>query len=269
MSEPGGSERRWSTGELAQASGVTVRTLHHYDEIGLVQASERTRAGHRRYTDADVQRLYRVRALRQLGFSLVEIGAALERSTQDLTALRELLATQLADLDLKATQIAELQQHVRALLEYLDGAAMPGPDQFLAVLERLAMLDVYLSRQLRDALAQRRTEMGDETIAALGSEFLGLILQLRRHMKDETPVEDPQIQALAARWFQIGEAFRTNDARIDAQLQTAAQAMWRDHRARITEDVSAQLGWQDPGDIAGVFEYVRRAHTLHADRTTQ
>jgi DNA-binding transcriptional MerR regulator len=83
MRQPRASERRWSIGELAASGGVTVRTLHHYDEIGLVQASERTSAGHRRYTDADVRRLYRVRALRQLGFPLEEIRTALEGSTQD------------------------------------------------------------------------------------------------------------------------------------------------------------------------------------------
>ncbi|GII88878.1 hypothetical protein Ssi03_68680 [Sphaerisporangium siamense] len=49
--------RRWSIGELARATGVTVRTLHHYDEIGLVPASERTASGHRRYTEGDLRRL--------------------------------------------------------------------------------------------------------------------------------------------------------------------------------------------------------------------
>ena len=57
---------RWTIGDLAKASGVTVRTLYYYDEIGLVSASERTASGHRRYTDGDVRRLYRVRALTQL-----------------------------------------------------------------------------------------------------------------------------------------------------------------------------------------------------------
>jgi MerR family transcriptional regulator, thiopeptide resistance regulator len=267
MSEPGRSERWWTIGELAGASGVTVRTLHHYDEIGLIRASERTTAGHRRYTDADVRRLYQVRALRQLGLSLEEIRAALERSSQDLTALRDLLAKQLVDLDLKATRIGELQQHVRGLLEHLNSSAMPGPEQFLAVLERLAMLDIYLSRQLRGALAQRRSELGDERVAALRSEFVDVMQHLRRHMKHQTPVDDPDVQALAARWHQIAEAFRIDDARIAAQLQSAAQALWRDHHTRITEQASTQLGWEDPGDIADVFDYAQRA-TLHADRTT-
>lgn len=59
---------------------MTVRTLHHYDEIGLLRASERTAAGHRRYTAGDLGRLYRVRALRALGMSLVEIKDLLDSS---------------------------------------------------------------------------------------------------------------------------------------------------------------------------------------------
>ncbi|TMR24146.1 MerR family transcriptional regulator [Nonomuraea turkmeniaca] len=75
---------------------MTIRTLYHYDEIGLVGAGERTAAGHRRYTEADLRRLYRVRALRGLGLSLDEIAEVLKEPSDDLTALRGLLGAQLA-----------------------------------------------------------------------------------------------------------------------------------------------------------------------------
>ena len=64
-------------GELAERAGLTVRTLHHDDQIGLVRASERTEAGHRRYSEADVRRLYQVMALRSLGVPLARIARAL------------------------------------------------------------------------------------------------------------------------------------------------------------------------------------------------
>ncbi|MGZ3470206.1 MAG: MerR family transcriptional regulator [Isosphaeraceae bacterium] len=69
---------RLRIGELAERAGLTVRTLHHYDQIGLVRASERREAGHRRYSEADVRRLYRVVALRSLGVPLAGIARALE-----------------------------------------------------------------------------------------------------------------------------------------------------------------------------------------------
>jgi MerR family transcriptional regulator, thiopeptide resistance regulator len=65
-------------GEVAAATGLTVRTLHHYDEIGLLRPSERSDAGYRLYSDADVRRLYRIVAFRRLDFALDEIGALLD-----------------------------------------------------------------------------------------------------------------------------------------------------------------------------------------------
>ena len=66
-------------GELAKRTGLTVRTLHHYDEIGLLRPSLRTEAGHRLYTTVDVARLQQVLSLRQLGFGLEEVRDCLGR----------------------------------------------------------------------------------------------------------------------------------------------------------------------------------------------
>ena len=69
----------FKVGELARRTGLTIRTLHHYDEIGLLKPTLHTGAGHRLYTAGDVARLQQVRSLRQLGFSLEEIRACLDR----------------------------------------------------------------------------------------------------------------------------------------------------------------------------------------------
>ena len=66
-------------GELARRTGLTVRTLHHYDEIGLLKPSLHTESGHRLYTAGDVARLQQVISLRQLGFSLEEVRDCLDR----------------------------------------------------------------------------------------------------------------------------------------------------------------------------------------------
>ena len=73
-------------GELATATGLTIRTLHYYEEIGLLVASGRTEAGHRLYSDADVERLYRISLLRRLGLPLTEIGRALDDPAWSLGA---------------------------------------------------------------------------------------------------------------------------------------------------------------------------------------
>ncbi len=69
---------RWKVGELARATGLTVRALHHYDNVGLLVPSQRTSGGHRVYDAQDARRLYRILALRRLGFRLDEIASLLD-----------------------------------------------------------------------------------------------------------------------------------------------------------------------------------------------
>ena len=83
----------WRVGELAEVSGLTVRTLHHYDDIGLL-TPDRTAAGHRVYRREQVERLYRISVLRRFGTSLDDIATALDDPTWTLDgALRTHLAT--------------------------------------------------------------------------------------------------------------------------------------------------------------------------------
>jgi DNA-binding transcriptional MerR regulator len=73
-------------GKVAELAGVTVRTLHHYDEIGLLSPSERTSTGYRRYDDVDLERLQQILYYRELEFSLEEIAAILDDPQADATA---------------------------------------------------------------------------------------------------------------------------------------------------------------------------------------
>ncbi|TDC21569.1 MerR family transcriptional regulator [Streptomyces sp. 8K308] len=73
----------YSVGQVAGFARVTVRLLHHYDEIGLLVPGERTHAGHRRYGDTDLDRLQWILFYRQLGFPLEEIAALLDDPAAD------------------------------------------------------------------------------------------------------------------------------------------------------------------------------------------
>ena len=73
----------WTVGELARLAGVTVRTLHHYDRIGLVRPSERTAAGYRSYDERDLDRLQQVLVYRELGFPLEEVATLLDDPDAD------------------------------------------------------------------------------------------------------------------------------------------------------------------------------------------
>lgn len=64
-------------GELAKRTGLTVRTLHHYDQVGLLTPANRSRAGYRLYDEKDLHRLQQIMSMRALGLSLQEIGEML------------------------------------------------------------------------------------------------------------------------------------------------------------------------------------------------
>lgn len=73
----------YTVGRVADLSGVTVRTLHHYDEIGLLSPGGRSEAGYRIYEDSDLQRLQRILFYRELGFDLREVQAIIDDPNTD------------------------------------------------------------------------------------------------------------------------------------------------------------------------------------------
>lgn len=152
------SAEPWSVGQLATATGVTVRTLHHYDHAGLVRPSQRTEAGHRRYSRADVERLYRVLALRQLGMGLEKIEQVLAADTPET-----LLATarqHLTRLDRKLDDLGNLREQVRHLVATLDRDTTPDADVLTDLLEAITMT-VHLTKIY--------TRTGDDGQTSLGN----------------------------------------------------------------------------------------------------
>ena len=99
----------YSVGQVAGFAGVTVRTLHHYDEIGLLVPSERSHAGHRRYGDEDLDRLQQILFYRELGFPLDEVAVLLDDPETDprahLRRQHELLTVRIEKLQKMAAAV--------------------------------------------------------------------------------------------------------------------------------------------------------------------
>ncbi|MFK4227356.1 MerR family transcriptional regulator [Streptomyces sp. NPDC019890] len=108
----------YSVGQVASFAGVTVRTLHHYDEIGLLCPSGRSHAGHRRYDDGDLDRLQQILFYRELGFPLDEVAALLDDPDADP---REHLRRQ---HQLLTTRIARLQEMAAAVEQAMEAKKM-------------------------------------------------------------------------------------------------------------------------------------------------
>lgn len=132
-------------GDLAEAAGMTVRSLHYYEEIGLLVPSERNDAGHRLYDEADVARLYRICLLRRLGLPLNEIGQVLDDPAWDLSTV---LAEHLAALEARLSAGARLRSQLTQLLAASPEATEPTTNHLLQVLEDMAMLDSNVRQRI-------------------------------------------------------------------------------------------------------------------------
>ncbi|GAA4907044.1 MerR family transcriptional regulator [Streptomyces coeruleoprunus] len=151
----------YSVGQVAGFAGVTVRTLHHYDEIGLLSPSGRSHAGHRRYDDGDLDRLQQILFYRELGFPLDQVAALLDDPDADP---QEHLRRQ---HDLLTARIAELQKMAAAVEHAMEAKKMGinltpeerfevfgdnDPEQYAEEVEqRWGSTDAYKESQRRSA----------------------------------------------------------------------------------------------------------------------
>jgi MerR family transcriptional regulator, thiopeptide resistance regulator len=104
-----------NVGEVAALAGVTVRTLHHYDRIGLLSPSGRTAAGYRQYASADLDRLHQVLLYRELGFPLEEVTTLLDDPAADPEAhLRRQHALLRDRLERTSAMVAAVEKEMEA-----------------------------------------------------------------------------------------------------------------------------------------------------------
>jgi MerR family transcriptional regulator, thiopeptide resistance regulator len=130
--------RTWKVGALAKATGLTVRTLHHYDEIGLLQPSARLTGGHRLYDADDVARLYRIIRLRQLGFPLRQVAAVLAEPEWQLAPAIE---RHLAEARHRAEMASRLSARLAAMAAELEQQKHPSPRELFATVEEMIIMD--------------------------------------------------------------------------------------------------------------------------------
>lgn len=115
MTEMATGTTTWTVGQVAERFDVTIRTLHHYDEIGLLVPSRRSASGYRLYTDADVTRLQHVVVYRRLGFALEEIALLLDDPGADVAAhLRRQRAAVMSRLDEMTDLVTALDRALEA-----------------------------------------------------------------------------------------------------------------------------------------------------------
>jgi DNA-binding transcriptional MerR regulator len=221
--------RRWSVGELARATGLSVRVLRHWDEIGLVSPG-RSAGGHRSYAAEDVARLYRALALRQMGLPLGRIKALLtESDPSPLTTLRAHLERVEADLAARR----ELRHRLVEVLDRLDASADADPTLLVKVIEKMTMFELQLDPEERAWFALRREEVGDQAWQDAVDRWPELLTAVRAEMDAGTDPADPRVQELMARWDALQCVFLGDSAEARAAAGRAWRAVWEQHPEQL------------------------------------
>src|SRR5215469_6863806 len=162
-------------GELAKRTGLTVRTLHHYDAIGLLKPSLHTEAGYRLYTANDIARLQQVLSLRQLGFSLDEVRGCLDRP--GFSAL-EVIGLHLVRLREQIESQRRLCQRLETLAAHLRAAGKVSADEFLDA--------KYFTPEQMQAIKEAREQAGPENLNPMQERWAELIALIRTEMEQGT-----------------------------------------------------------------------------------
>ena len=144
MPPMGELDRTWKVGELARATGLTIRALHHYDDIGLLVPA-RTESGHRLYSRGDVERLYRVLALRSVGMTLEEIKVVLD---DDGVSLIDTVRRHAAAVERDIDQRRRLLDRLRDMLAALERSAAPTVDELIGALEAMNVVEATIAEVL-------------------------------------------------------------------------------------------------------------------------
>jgi MerR family transcriptional regulator, thiopeptide resistance regulator len=216
-------------GELARRAGVSVRTLHHYEEIGLLAPSARTEAGHRLYAGAEVLRLQQIASLRSLGLSLGEIRACLDSGDYSPVRVVELHAARLRERIELERRLCERLEAVSALLnarKSASGEVVSAKELVETVMEVTRMskdIEKYYTPEQLERLESRKQELGEMRIKEVEAEWPVLIERVRAEMEAGTDPADERVQGLARRWIELVEELTGGDPDILRSLNS----VWR------------------------------------------
>ncbi|HEY2795088.1 MAG TPA: MerR family transcriptional regulator [Micromonosporaceae bacterium] len=224
--------RTWKIGEVATATGLTVRALHHYDRIGLVVPSIRTPGGHRLYTSDDLVLLYEVTAMRQLGLSLEQIGAVMAKHTD----VQQVIDEQLRQVDRQIRMAERLRARLEAIRDAVDGSG------FTEIIRLTHDMSGYLSKEQISTLHRRMSDLGVVADHAVSVEMPQLYGEAMEEMRAGTPPSHATVRRIVDRLDELAELIRGPDTEIGAAARTAwlEKGGWSDLIAYMDEARAAR-----------------------------
>jgi DNA-binding transcriptional MerR regulator len=214
--------------EFARVAGVTVRTLHYYDRIGLLKPSGYTDAGYRLYRKQDLVRLQQIVTLKFIGFSLNQIKSLLNSNSFDLTIAlhqqREIIAEKRKQLDLTIKAI-EKAYSLLATNDEPDWEAFKHIIEVINMQSNMDWTKKYYSEEAKQKIAERAATIPLEVVEQGQREWATLIREVETAVSEGVDPRSEQAAGLATRWSELIRAFTGGDP----EIQDGLNKMYSDH----------------------------------------
>ncbi len=204
--------------EFAQRAGVTVRTLHVYDQMGLLPPAERTESGYRLYGQNELERLEQIVALRFVGFSLQEIKELLTAQTLPLMVAlrmqREIIRERRSQLD---NAIEAIERAEAAVTDEHDATLWEKLRTIIEVMKveksDWSWTKNYYSEEAQQKIDARAATISKDELEAGQHAWTQLIAEVEAAATHEDPASD-HAQELAKRWKALVHEFTGGDAAV-------------------------------------------------------
>ena len=203
-------------GEVSKKIGMSVRALHHYDEIGLLSPSHRSESGYRLYTLDDLMKLQKIKSLSQLGFSLDEIKGILQnKETSLLYVLRQHIEKLSHDIEQQQVLICRLHD----LAQVLEQSKQPSDELLYDTLKETIMYEKYYTAEQLKELSERRTQLGDVNIKGVEHEWQEIFEEFKKLFESKKPASSPEAQMLAKRSQKLIDMFTGGNPAMEQSLK--------------------------------------------------
>ncbi|MDR1220119.1 MAG: MerR family transcriptional regulator [Treponema sp.] len=196
----------WKVGEIAKKTGITVRTLRHYHEAGLLIPSGITETGYRIYSKNDIIRLHQIMCLKNLGFNLEKIKIILEQKDYDP---KNLLRTQIIAIENQVKLQEKTKLHLESILLNLIVNKESSVNDFIEIIGVYKMNTTMLfsKGEMEEMISKARHipfELKEETAKTTRA----FVENLRYCFNNKLSSDDPKVKEIVNQWGKMADGLK-------------------------------------------------------------